>query len=302
MSVAPREERTALGLAIMALAVAGFTCIDTSAKWLIGAGLPALQVVWCRYAGHAVLTLVAFGPTEGRDLFRTANPGKQFLRALFLMGSTMLNFIALTYLPITTTTTITFAGPVVVTLLSIPILGERPGIHRIVAVLVGFLGVLVVMQPWDASFHPAMFLSLGALVSAAAYFIMTRMLAGVESNATSQLWGAAVPTLALAPFVLPGWVAPDGVTVMIMMVMIGVFGATAHIAAVTAHRLADASILAPVIYIQLLLAALSGILVFDTWPTRWTLGGGLIIIASGLYIWHRERRLGRRPTPPNPKV
>ncbi|EPX78676.1 DMT family transporter [Salipiger mucosus] len=297
MSVAPREDKTALGLAFMALAVTGFTCIDSSAKWLIGAGLPALQVVWCRYAGHFLIALLVLAPAEGAGVFRSANPWKQFFRSAFLMGSTMLNFIALSYLPITVTTTIMFAGPIVVTLLAIPVLGERVGIHRIVAVLVGFGGVLVVMQPWGAEFHPAMLLSLGALTCAASYFIMTRLLAGRESNATSQLWGAAVPTVALAPFVLPNWVMPDGWGVIVMMVMIGVFGSTAHIVATTAHRLADASILAPVVYLQIFTAALAGILVFGEWPTAWTLLGGLIIIAAGLYIWHRERRQG---TPPNP--
>jgi drug/metabolite transporter (DMT)-like permease len=285
----------------MALAILCFTCIDTSAKWLIGAGLPALQVVFIRYAGHFLLALGATLPNEGLSVFRSASPVRQFLRSLFLAGSTLLNFAALSYLPITVTTTIMFAGPIVVTLLAIPVLGERVGIHRMLAVCVGFLGVLVVMQPWGVAFHPAMFLSLGALTCAASYFVMTRMLAGVESNATSQIWGAGLPTLLLAPLALPGWVAPDGPGALVVMALIGAFGAVGHTVATTAHRLADASILAPVVYIQIFLAALAGILVFDTWPTIWTLGGGIIIIAAGLYIWHRERRRGRTmPQVPRP--
>ncbi|WP_417724041.1 DMT family transporter [Salipiger sp.] len=302
MSIAPREENTARGVLLMALAVLGFTCIDTSAKWLLGAGIPALQVVWCRYAGHLVVALLVLAPVEGRGVFRTANPGKQFLRSAFLMGSTMLNFLALAYLPITVTTTIMFAGPIAVTLLAIPILGEKVGIHRIMAICVGFVGVLVVMQPWGAEFHPAMLLSLAALVCASGYFIMTRLLAGRESNATSQIWGAALPTLVLAPVVLPGWQGPDNLGVTFMLCLIGVFGSSSHIVATTAHRLADASILAPVVYIQILTAALAGIVVFSTWPTVWTLAGGAIIILAGLYIWHRERHLGRPTTTPNPKV
>ena len=294
--IAPREEKTAIGLALMALSVVFFTMIDTSAKWLVLAGLAPLQVVFVRYAGHFVVSLLLFLPREGVSVFRTARPGKQLLRALFLAGSTLCNFVALSYLPITVTTTIMFAGPIVVTLLAIPVLGEKVGIHRIAAVCVGFIGVLVVMQPWGAGFHPAMFLSIGAVLSASCYFIMTRMLAGQESNATSQLWGAGVPTLMLAPLAIPGWVWPDTTTGFTVLTLIGVFGALGHIATTTAHRLADASILAPVVYIQILLAAIAGILVFDTWPTIWTFGGGLIIIAAGLYIWHRERSLNRRTT------
>lgn len=298
MVVAPKEDRTFAGLMFMALSVVGFTCIDTSAKWLILAGLPPLQVVFCRYAGHFLVALAVFVPREGPSVFRSARPGMQLLRSVFLLGSTVLNFSALKYLPITVTTTIMFAGPIVITLLAIPMLGEKVGPHRIGAVLVGFLGVLVVIQPWGTEFHPAMFLSLGALCCASLYFLLTRFLAGQESNATSQIWSAGLATLSLVPFVIHLWVWPDSVTGWIVMVVIGCFGAGGHIATTHAHRLADASILAPVIYIQILLAALAGILVFDTWPTVWTLGGGLIIIVSGLYIWHRERVKSVPPSQP----
>ncbi|NDV98718.1 DMT family transporter [Salipiger sp. PrR002] len=292
MAVAPREDKTALGLTLMAIGVIGFTCIDTSAKWLLQHGIPALQVVWCRYAAHLVLVLVAFFPREGKALFHTEHPWKQTLRAAALFGSTMLNFLALGYLPITVTTTIMFAGPIVVTLLAIPLLGEKVGPHRIGAVCVGFLGVLVVMQPWGAEFHPAMLLSVGALSCAALYFILTRQMAGKESNATSQVWGGALPTLLLAPVVLPSWEAPESAGVGVMMGVIGIFGAVAHMLATAAHRYADASVLAPVVYLQLLSAAAAGLLIFGTWPTPWTLLGAAIIIGAGLYIWHRERQRG----------
>jgi drug/metabolite transporter (DMT)-like permease len=287
--IAPREDRTSLGLAAMALGVVFFTCIDTSAKWLIMAGVLPLQVVFARYAGHLITSLAVFLPQEGLGIFRSQRPALQALRSFSLLGSTVLNFNALAHLPITVTTTIMFAGPIVVTLLSIPMLGEVVGIHRIAAVCIGFIGVLVVMQPWGAGFDPAMFLVLGALVCSSLYFILTRMLAGVERNATSQIWGSGVPVVCIAPFVLGGWVWPESWLVLFILAIIGVFGALAHIVVTSAHRLADASILAPVIYIQIVLAAIAGILVFDTWPTVWTLAGGAIIVAAGLYIWHRER-------------
>lgn len=295
----PREDRTAAGVLMMALAVIGFTCIDSSAKWLMLAGLPALQVVFARYAGHLLVAVAFYGSREGRGAFVSNAPLRQFLRSGFLLGSTICNFTALKYLPITVTTTIMFAGPIVVTLLAIPILGEKVGIRRIAAVCTGFIGVILVMQPWGVSFHPAMFLTLGALVMASCYFIMTRLLAGIEGNATHQIWSSGVATLALFPFVLDGWVWPTG-DAWIAFVLIGGFGASSHVAAVTAHRWADASILAPVIYVQIFLAAIAGVLLFDTWPTVWTLGGGSIIIASGLYIWQRERAVRgkvRRPVP-----
>ncbi|ARE42081.1 hypothetical protein RGUI_3940 [Rhodovulum sp. P5] len=289
--VIPREDKTAAGVALMALAVCFFTCIDTSAKWLILAGLPTLQVVFVRYLVHWLLALTLYLPQEGAAALRSNRPWLQLLRSAFLLGSTVFNFSALKFLPITVTTTIMFAGPIAVTLLAIPLLGERVGIRRILAVCTGFMGVLVVIQPWGAAFHPAMFLSLAAMVSASMYFIMTRMLAGEEANSTQQIWSSGTAALALAPFVFGGWMWPDRAVDWVVFFAIGGFGAGGHIAATIAHRWADASLLAPMVYIQVFTAAIAGILVFATWPTVWTLGGGLVIIASGLYIWRRERRL-----------
>lgn len=289
--VQPKEERTAAGVAMMAVAVALFTCIDTSAKWLILFGLPALQVVFARYAGHLVYALVYYLPQEGLSALRSHSPRLQFFRSVCLMGSTILNFTALSYLPITVTTTIQFTMPIVVTLLAIPMLGETVGIRRIIAVCVGFSGVLVVTQPWSAEWHPAMLLSIAGLIVAALYFVLTRMLAGTESNATQQIWSSGVATAVLLPFVIKGWIWPEGLQAWLVFCAIGLFGASGHIIATTAHRWADASILSPLFYTQILFAALAGIFVFDTWPTVYTLGGGAIIIASGLYIWARERKV-----------
>jgi drug/metabolite transporter (DMT)-like permease len=275
----------------MALAVVFFTCIDTSAKWLILAGLPAIQVVFARYAGHLLYALIVFLPQEGLDALRSRSPRLQFLRSTFLMGSTVLNFMALSYLPITVTTTIAFAMPIAVTLLAIPILGETVGLRRIIAVCVGFSGVIVVTQPWSTLWHPAMLLSVTSMVIASLYFIMTRKLAGVETAATQQVWASAFATVILAPFVIKGWVWPQGVQAWAVFAAIGFFGFTGHVCATAAHRWADASILSPLIYTQIFLAAAAGIMVFDTWPTVWTLGGGAIIVASGIYIWSRERAL-----------
>lgn len=288
MVVKPREERTGAGVAMMLLAVLFFTGIDTSAKWLSIAGLPVLQIVFVRYAGHFLYANLVYLPQEGVSAYRSNAPMKQFMRSLFLFGGTVLNFFALKYLPITVTTTIAFAGPIVVTLLAIPILGEKVGIRRIAAVCTGFLGVVVVVQPWSAEFNPAMFFSLGTLLLASMYFIMTRMLAGVEGNATQQIWSSGLATVALAPFGLSVWIWPDNVLTWLVLLCIGAFGLFGHIWVTIAHRWADASILAPLIYSQVFWAALVGVLIFDTWPTVWTLCGGAIIIASGVYIWRRE--------------
>jgi drug/metabolite transporter (DMT)-like permease len=296
----PREDRAMFGLGLMAVAVALFTSIDTSAKWLILSGLPIMQVVFVRYAGHFIAALIMFIPREGLSAFRAVHPGLQFLRAIFLLLSTAFNFAALKYLPITVTTAIYFASPILITILSVLFLGERIGLKRVLAILVGFGGVLIVVAPWGATFHPAMFLSLTALCCASGYFVMTRKLAGVEANSTSQLWAAGIATLALMPFGIPGWVWPDSVTGWFVLTFIGLFAAVGHAFAVTAHRYADASSLAPVTYMQAIYATFAGLVVFGNIPGWNTAIGTAVIIASGIYIWQRERALSKRPTPPIP--
>lgn len=291
---APREDRILAGAGMMALAVACFIGIDSSAKWLSLGGIPVLQVVFTRYFGHFLVALAVFLPRKGGGVFRSRRPGLQFLRSSALLGSTALNFAALKFLPITVTTSIMFAQPVVITLLSVPILGERVGIKRFLAVLTGFLGVLIVTRPWGAAWAPAMFFSLGALVCASTYFVLTRMLAGQESNATSQIWSAGFASLVLFPLVVAGWTWPQDTGGWLAFGLIGCFGAMGHILAVQAHRFADASMIAPLIYLQIVLAPISGVLLFDTWSTIWTLAGGAVIAASGIYIAARERALRRQ--------
>lgn len=289
VATSPREDRPTTAVLIMASAILLFTLIDTSAKWLILAGLPAMQVVFSRYVGAFLTTLIFFIPRHGLGEFRSNRPWVQILRALALLGGTVFNFLALRYLPITLTIALFFAMPMVVTLLSIPILGERVGLRRFLAILTGFIGVLVIVQPWGAQFHWAVFLSIGALFSGSMYFVLTRLLAGVDNNSTSQLWTNGLATLALTPIALQSTVWPDSTLVFLVFLFIGFLGGVSHILATLAFRFAQASVLAPVTYIQVIYATAAGYFVFGTLPTIWTAIGTAIIIASGVYIWQRDR-------------
>lgn len=274
-------------------AVFCFTMIDTSAKYLALGGVPILQIVLARYLGHFLFAVAVFLPRGGRDVLRSRAPHLQLLRAAILCLGTALNFYSLAVLPLTIVTTIFFAGPIVVTLLSIPMLGERVGPHRIGAVVVGFAGVVVVLQPWGAQFHPAMFLTLGSMCCAATYFVLTRKLAGVDHNATSQIWTAGFASAVMLPVALPVSHWPETRDLAIALVLIGGFGLIGHALLTIANRFAEASALAPVVYTQLVFATAAGLLVFGTRPTVWTALGAAIIIGSGLYIWRRERGRAR---------
>ncbi|MEM8789643.1 MAG: DMT family transporter [Pseudomonadota bacterium] len=295
--VRPREDRLGAAILIVLGAFLCFTLIDTMAKWLALAGIPVLQVAFLRYAGHAVSALAIFWPAEGSAVFRSNAPGLQLLRALFLLLGTIFNFVALAHLPLTVTIAIFFAAPIVVSLLAIPILGERIGLRRFGAILVGFAGILVIAAPWDASFHWALFFSFGALLCASLYFILTRAIAGVDDNPTGQVITSVLPTLALLPFVIHTWVWPDTATGWALAALIGVAATAGHSLLTVGYRYAPASTLAPVVYSQAIFAAAISWAVFAQPPDTQTLAGTAIIIGAGIYIWRRERALRQTPVP-----
>ncbi len=290
----PREDRLGLGVVIALIVFLFFTLIDTSAKWLALAGYPPMLVVFSRYFFHAAMSLVWFLPTEGWGMLRARRPDLQLWRTVFLAAGTIFNFFAVKYLPLSVTISIFFASPMLISLLSIPILGERIGSRRFAAIVVGFCGVLVITQPWSVSFQPAMLLSLAAVTCASLFFVMTRKLAGEDTNATSQIWSAGIATVALIPVAVAVWETPQTYLHWAIFIIAGLFGFFGHALMVVAYRYAEAVKLAPVVYSQIFYATALGWLVFGTVPTASTAVGAAIIIASGLYIWARERQLRQR--------
>jgi len=292
-TIAPLEERRLLGIGLVLGAFFMFTGIDTSAKWLGLAGIPALQIVFLRYAIHLGLVSAVHLPERGLALVRTRHLKLQFLRALGLFGATVCNFIAVRYLPLTTTGAVAFTMPLFVCALSVPMLGEPVGWRRWTAVAVGFIGVLIIVQPGTADFHPAVLLSFLGTLSAALYFLLTRRLAGLESAATQQFYVGLFATVALAPFALSNWVWPTQAADWIAFFTVGLAGYIGHQLSTVAHRFAPASVLAPFSYLQIIFMTASSWLIFNQPPEIWLFVGAPIVIASGLYIWLRERKMAR---------
>lgn len=290
-AVTPREERRLQGIVLILAAISCFTMIDSSAKWLVRS-LPPLEVVFIRYLGH-LLIVSAYGfSLYGLSLMKTQALGGEVWRAVVLLASTVLNFLAVQYLPLATTAAITFTSPLWVCALSIPLLGERVGPRRWAAIVVGFLGVLVVVRPGMAGFHWATLLSISAALSVSLYVIETRRLAGVDAIITQQFYGAVFATILICPFALFNWVWPSSPLEWAVFLSIGFWGWLGHLLLTMAYRLAPATTLAPFTYMQLIPMTIAGYVFFGDQPDLWVFIGGAIVVSSGLYVWYRERHLG----------
>jgi drug/metabolite transporter (DMT)-like permease len=276
------------GIALMCGAVACFAFLDTTAKYL-NLHMSTLEVVWARYTGAFLLPFIVSNPWTRPGLVTTARPLLQVGRSVLLLASTMCNFMALRYLQLDEAISIAFSTPFFVAALSGPILGEWVRWRRWTAISVGFLGVLVVTRPGPGSFQPAALLSLGGAMCYALYALSTRILARTDSNETTLFYSNIVGAGAMLPVVPFFWTTPTDALIIALMVVTGALGSFGHYLLIAAHRLAPAAVLSPFIYTEIPLMIVLGFLVFDDLPNRWTLTGAAIVVASGLYILHRER-------------
>jgi drug/metabolite transporter (DMT)-like permease len=279
-----------IGIALMCGAVATFSCLDTTAKYL-GRHIDVVQVVWARYTFAFLLTLLVSNPLRRPGLLRTGRPVLQVTRAAILLGSTALNFFALKYLRLDQVLAITFSTPFFVAALSGPVLGEWVGPRRWAAIGVGFIGVLVVTPPGFGLVHPAALLAIMATIAYAAYMLSTRLLSRIDSNDTTLFYSNFIGAAVMLPVVPFFWRMPDLFQFALMM-MAGALASFGHYMLIAAHRHAPASVLSSFIYSQLVWVVILGYVVFGDVPDGYTLAGASIVIASGLYIFHRERIRG----------
>ena len=286
------EDRALLGISFMLVAYFTFSLIDTSVKWLALAGIPALQLAFMRYAAHFFISLLIIGQGGfARERFVAEKQWLVVIRGSLIMFSTVLNFFALRYLPLTLTSTILFSAPLIVCALSWPLLGERVGVWRWFAIALGFFGVVIATNPFGESFHWAVVLSLMSATSFALYSILTRKLAGIVATDTMQFYSGAVGFIVLAPFAIAQWQNPSNAIDWVLLVLLGFWGWGGHQILTNAHRYAPASTLSPYSYSFMIYLTVWSYVVFDHFPNSWTIYGAAIIVVAGLIIWFRERRI-----------
>ena len=252
------------------------------------------MIIWARYVSHLLLMLALFLPVQGWSLFRSEQPRLQISRSVLLLIATICYFTALGYVPLATGAIIGFTSPFIVTALSIPILGEQVGWRRWAAVVVGFIGALIVIRPGTGVLHPLASLVLVTAICYGMYQVFTRKISATDTAATTITWtalvGAVVCTLAI-PFL---WQTPQTTSQILLLSLAGMVGGLGHYFVVKAFQLGQASLLAPVAYGQIVGATLFGFIIFGDFPDLWTWLGTSIIIGCGLYIGYRERAIGGR--------
>lgn len=277
----------------MLLAVTLFPFLNASVKYL-GKIYPMPEIFWARYAGHLIYCLVAFLPRYGLRIFVTARPAIQAWRSLLLFGASAFYFLGLLTVALPTASAIAFVGPIIVTALSVPMLGEKVGTRRWTAVVLGFCGALVIIRPGsDVVQWGAVLVLLDALCYAI-YQILSRKVGSVDP-AYASITLAGVGGLAISSFILPfsEIVLPHSFFDALVFAGIGLFGVLGHYFVTKAFQWGSASLVAPIGYGELVGATVLGYLLFGEFPGIWTWVGAAIIVTSGLYITAREHKLQR---------
>ncbi len=287
-AVTTEREAYLRGALLFCIGVLCFALLDTCAKYM-ARELPVLQIVWMRYFVNFLFALAVTTPWRDTRLLRTRNLGFQVLRSILLFASTAANFVALQYLQLAQTVSILFTAPLLVALLSVFLLGEHVGPRRWSAIVIGFIGVLVVTRPGGDTFQWPVLLSFGSAVCIAFYNIITRHIAGADSARTSQVYVTLIACIALTPLVPSTWQTPSGPLVWTMLIAVGFFGWIGHWLLTEAHAHASASHIAPFMYSQIIWMIGLGYFVFADVPDIWTITGSCIVVLSGLYLLRRER-------------
>jgi drug/metabolite transporter (DMT)-like permease len=266
--------------------------LDATAKWLLRDHLLVL-VIWARYAGQMLVVTPFALAAGGPGVLQTRRLPLQLARSAMLLLATICFFGGLTYLPLAEATSISFLAPLFVVTLSWPVLGERAPRARWVSAIVGFVGVLIVLRPGSAVFHPAALLMIGMALADALYGLLTRKLAG-ENPHTSLFYSALVGTIGMSlalPFAAgTGLPSPrDGA----LFLLLGLLAGLGHWFLIRAYARAPAALLTPFSYLKMLWATLYGWLLFGQLPDAISGLGMAVIVGSGLALaWFERRRVG----------
>ncbi len=275
------------GILMMCLAVAFFASMNAFVKELRVQEMPVVEIIWGRYFFHTILVLLVF-PRRIPTLLSGSDKPLQIVRSILVLLATGCMFTAVGFMPLADAIAITFISPLLITALSVPFLGERVGVRRWIAVAVGFAGMLIILRPGGGLFQPVALLPIGVTVFYAAYQIITRLISHRTDPINSVFYTAIVGGVVMSAIVPFFWQTPTPAQ-WGMLLAAGVLGGLGHWAIIIAYQRAEAPLVAPFAYTELVWATLLGLAVFGDFPDTWTFAGAAVIAASGIYIVRREQ-------------
>ncbi len=284
-----RKNTSLIGIGLMVMASALLSSKDGTVKTVLDQVGP-LQVLWIQFAGSFLFMGLVSLPQHGWKVVRPEAPVQQFVRGALNASAVIAFFWAIKFIPLADATAMMLFAPIVVTVLSPFFLGERIGVIRSAAAACGFAGVLLILRPGFHGDPTGYYIGLASGILLGLYFIANRRLAGTQHFLLNITHNTLMGTLAMTPFVLWLWEPVPPAVYLKLAVIIGL-GIVGQGMLISSFKFAPAAIVSPYSYTMLLFAALIGYFVFGTVPDTVTWGGIALIVGSGLYIAHRERRL-----------
>ena len=275
---------------LMAVGMFLFSAVDTGAKFLTDE-LHPVQIVWARQLGllFGAFVLIAM---HGRKIFRTKHPRLQLARGIVAAGSASFFIMAVAHVPLADAVAITFVAPFIVTVLGALILREPVGLRRWLAVMLGFVGTLIVIRPGMGIMHPAAFLILLAAFLFAIRQIISRALSDTDKTPTTIVYTAIVASAILTVPLPFFWKTPTADQVM-LLVFLALVAGVAEVFVIKALEIGLAVVLSPVHYTIMIWGTFYGWLVFGELPDIWTWVGTAIIVATGIYTLRREYEVSK---------
>ncbi len=283
------------GIAAITIGVFLFSIADTMGKWFGLAGYHTTQIVFFRYLfGLLPVSVVLWH--EGLVALKTKRPLAHIMRGVLMFSALSLFFRGLRDVPLAEGIAVAFSAPLFVTALSGPVLGERVGLQRWAAVLVGFAGMLVMLRPGSAAFRVDALYIIASAFCFASVMLLTRRMSRNETNASMYAFSTITAGLCTLPFLTVTWISPQD-THLWMFLLLGIVGGTASFFMIVAYRNAPASVNAPFDYTALLWSTLWGWLIWQERPDAMVWLGAIIVVTAGLFITYRETRISPSHTP-----
>jgi drug/metabolite transporter (DMT)-like permease len=286
------KDRVGVGIACAVIGIAFMALFDAMAKFL-GEGYGVVQLVFFRNFFGLLFVLLLVARSGGLGSLKSRHPVLHGLRAAFALGATFTFFIGLQFMPLAEAFALTFTGPIFITVLSIPVLGETVGRRRWTAVLVGFVGVVIMLRPGSEALRVEALLPLTAALCYAFIMLLSRKLSRRESVGAVMFWTAVIGTLVSGAALPFDWLAPTPRD-WALFILLGLLGSLTMWFMTLAYRHAPAAVVAPFDYTILLWGLIIGWLVWHELPDPEIWPGAAILIGCGLYITHRETRLARK--------